>query len=86
MTAHLLIPGWTTTGAASTNKVLGCRIRLSILCARPSTGARSTFYARSETTPEMDRKRIQWAAGDITENRPPLSRWEKTWKARFEED
>jgi len=28
-----------------------------------------------ETTPEMDNKRILWGAGDITENRPPLSRW-----------
>jgi len=23
----------------------------------------------------MDRMRILWSAGDITENRPPLSRW-----------
>jgi hypothetical protein len=23
----------------------------------------------------MDKKRILWAAGDMTENRPPLSRW-----------
>jgi hypothetical protein len=28
-----------------------------------------------ETTPEADRKRIIWGARDITENRPPLSRW-----------
>ena len=28
-----------------------------------------------EVSMETDHKRIQWAAGDITENRPPLSRW-----------
>lgn len=28
-----------------------------------------------ETTSEMDNKRILWAAQDITETRPPLSRW-----------
>jgi hypothetical protein len=26
-------------------------------------------------TVEMDKKRILWAASDMTENRPPLSRW-----------
>ena len=26
-----------------------------------------------EVTPEMYRKRVEWAAGDNTENRPPLS-------------
>ncbi|MEL6792783.1 MAG: short-chain dehydrogenase, partial [Pseudomonadota bacterium] len=35
-----------------------------------------------ETTPEMDRKRIAWAAGDVTDRRPPLSRWHPDWKER----
>jgi hypothetical protein len=30
----------------------------------------------------MDRKRILWGAQDITENRPPLSRWHAEWAAR----
>ncbi|MEM9736150.1 MAG: short-chain dehydrogenase, partial [Pseudomonadota bacterium] len=29
----------------------------------------------NEVTTEMDHKRIRWAAGDIIENRAPLSRW-----------
>ena len=37
-----------------------------------------------EVTPEMDRQRILWAAGDITENRPPLSRWHPGYAERFE--
>ncbi|TPW27854.1 SDR family NAD(P)-dependent oxidoreductase [Martelella alba] len=30
-----------------------------------------------------DEKRILWAAGDIVENRPPLSRWHPTYYERF---
>jgi hypothetical protein len=31
----------------------------------------------------MDRKRIQWAAEDITRNRPALSRWHDDYKDEF---
>ena len=31
----------------------------------------------------LDEKRIAWAAGDITENRPALSRWHPDWAAAF---
>jgi hypothetical protein len=37
----------------------------------------------NEVTAEMDRKRILWGAGDITENRPPLSRWQGDYDAAF---
>ena len=37
-----------------------------------------------ETTWEMDRKRILWSAMDLTERRPPLSRWQPEWKEAFE--
>ena len=40
--------------------------------------AKQDFYILcpdNEVTPEMDRKRILWAAQDLTEGRPPLSRW-----------
>ena len=40
--------------------------------------ARGDFYIicpDNEVNWETDRKRILWAAGDIIENRPPLSRW-----------
>ena len=30
-----------------------------------------------------DNARILWAAGDIAENRPPLSRWHKDYGAAF---
>ena len=36
-----------------------------------------------EVTREIDEKRIAWAAGDIVENRPPLSRWHSDWAEKF---
>ena len=33
-----------------------------------------------EVPVEMDHRRIRWAAGDIVENRPPLSRWHSDFK------
>jgi hypothetical protein len=31
----------------------------------------------------VDNARIAWAAQDITENRPPLSRWHPDWQDAF---
>ncbi len=31
----------------------------------------------------MDRLRIEWAAGDLTHNRPALSRWHPDYEAAF---
>lgn len=48
---------------------------------------RGDFYILcpdNEVTSEMDRKRIAWAAGDLIENRPPLSRWHPDYAPRFE--
>jgi hypothetical protein len=38
----------------------------------------------NEVTRELDERRILWAAGDIVENRPPLSRWHPDHAHRFE--
>jgi hypothetical protein len=51
---------------------------------------RGDFYIicpDDDVTPAMDRKRILWSAGDLTENRPALSRWHPDFAdafARFE--
>ena len=34
---------------------------------------------------ELDERRILWAAGDIVENRPPLSRWHPDYRQAFAE-
>ncbi len=37
----------------------------------------------NEVDRATDEKRILWAAGDIVENRPPLSRWDPEWAGAF---
>jgi NAD(P)-dependent dehydrogenase (short-subunit alcohol dehydrogenase family) len=76
VTAHLLIPGWTTTGTQEHKP--GAWLPEQVVDAMLSGIARGDFYIicpDGEVTAEMDKKRILWAAGDMTENRPPLSRW-----------
>jgi NAD(P)-dependent dehydrogenase (short-subunit alcohol dehydrogenase family) len=89
VTAHLLIPGFTYTGmtarrlpekppAAWTPEQVVDRLLESL--------ARRDFYILcpdNETSAEQDAKRILWAARDIIENRPALSRWHPDWKEAF---
>ncbi len=47
---------------------------------------RGDFYILcpdNDVTPELDRKRIQWAAGDLIEGRPALSRWHPDYAPAF---
>lgn len=39
----------------------------------------------NETTRELDQLRVKWAAEDIVECRPALSRWHPDYKSLFEE-
>ena len=85
VTAHLLIPGMTTTGQREHRP--GAWMPDQVVDVMMAALERGDFYILcpdGEVTPEMDRKRILWAAGDIVENRPALSRWEESFKARFE--
>ena len=48
---------------------------------------RGDFYVLcpdNDVTREIDSRRILWAAQDITENRPALSRWHPDYGAAFE--
>jgi NAD(P)-dependent dehydrogenase (short-subunit alcohol dehydrogenase family) len=84
-TAHLLIPGWTTTGKRA--HVAGAWMPDQVIDVMMTGLQRGDFYilcADDEVTPEMDRKRILWAAGDIVDNRPPLSRWHPDYADAFE--
>lgn len=49
---------------------------------------RGDFYILcpdNEVDRRTDEKRIAWAAGDIAENRPPLSRWHPDYADKFQE-
>jgi NAD(P)-dependent dehydrogenase (short-subunit alcohol dehydrogenase family) len=85
VSAHLLIPGWTTTGDREHKP--GAWLPDQVVDTLMIGLEAGDFYILcpdDETTPEMDRKRILWAAGDITENRSPLSRWDPAYKSAFE--
>jgi NAD(P)-dependent dehydrogenase (short-subunit alcohol dehydrogenase family) len=85
VTAHLLIPGWTTTGKREHKP--GAWLPDQVVDQLVAGLEHGDFYILcpdDEVTPEMDRKRILWGAGDITENRPPLSRWVADYKETFD--
>jgi pyrroline-5-carboxylate reductase len=39
----------------------------------------------NEVTPDVDRRRMEWAVNDMIQNRPALSRWHPDYKDKFEE-
>ena len=76
ITAHLLVPGWTTTGGREHKP--GAWLPDQVVGVLLDALDRGEFYILcpdDEVTPEMDRQRILWAAGDVAESRPALSRW-----------
>jgi len=84
VTAHLLVPGWTTTGRREHKP--GAWLPDQVVETLLAALDRGDFYIvcpDDEVTPEMDRKRILWAAGDIVDNRPPLSRWHPDYTEAF---
>lgn len=86
VSAHLLVPGWTTTGKRA--HAPGAWLPDQVIDLMLAGLARGDFYILcpdNEVTPEMDRKRILWAAHDIVDNRPPLSRWHPDFADAFEE-
>jgi NAD(P)-dependent dehydrogenase (short-subunit alcohol dehydrogenase family) len=88
VTAHLLVPGFTYTGMTrqAAQKPPGAWTAEQVIDFALERLAAGDFYILcpdNEVTREMDVARIAWAAQDITENRPPLSRWHPEWKAAF---
>jgi len=79
VTAHLLIPGWTTTGKNAHRP--GAWLPDQVVERMLEGIEAGSFYIvcpDDEVSEEEDRRRILWGAGDITENRPALSRWDPT--------
>jgi NAD(P)-dependent dehydrogenase (short-subunit alcohol dehydrogenase family) len=91
VTAHLLIPGFTFTGftrARTSEKPAGAWMPEEVIDFMLPALARGDFYILcpdNDVTRGMDEKRIAWAAGDIIENRPALSRWHPDYKDAFAE-
>lgn len=93
VTAHLLVPGYTWTPMNAAGKPDGAERPDEAWTAEQLADffaerlARGDFYMiapDNAVTPALDAARIRWAAGDLTENRPALSRWHPDWKPRFD--
>ena len=87
--AHLLIPGFVFTPLAAqgrTEKPAGAWTAdqtVDFMIARINAGDFYILCPDNDVPRELDEKRIAWAAGDIIENRPPLSRWHPDWADKF---
>lgn len=91
VTAHLFIPGWTFTGLTARNggvKPAGAWTAEETVLFMLDHVRAGEFYIvcpDNEARRELDQLRIMWAAGDVAEGRPALSRWHRDWKSLFEE-
>lgn len=84
VSAHLLVPGWTTTGDAEPKP--GAWMPAQVIDFMVDALGRDEFFIicpDGETSSDMDRKRILWNALDIVHNRPALSRWHPAHKDAF---
>ncbi|MFT0858771.1 SDR family NAD(P)-dependent oxidoreductase [Ancylobacter sp. G4_0304] len=90
VTAHLLIPGFTYTGFTRAKgveeKPAGAWTPDQVVERLDEEMARGTFYILcpdNEVDRATDLKRMRWAAADIVENRPALSRWHPDYADAF---
>jgi NAD(P)-dependent dehydrogenase (short-subunit alcohol dehydrogenase family) len=86
LSAHLLVPGWTTTGDNPHRK--GAWMPAQVIDYLIAALERDAFWIicpDDETTNEMDRKRLMWNALDPILDRPALSRWHPKYAHAFAE-
>ena len=89
VSAHLLIPGFVytpLTARGRSEKPEAAWTPEQTVEFMMDSLERGDFYILcpdNDVDRATDEKRIAWAAGDIIENRPPLSRWHPDWADRF---
>ena len=91
LSAHLLIPGFVFTPLAAKGRAekpaAAWTPEQTVDFMLQSLG-RGDFYILcpdNDVPRQLDERRILWAAQDIIDNRPPLSRWHPDWAERFKE-
>ncbi|MFG1192937.1 SDR family NAD(P)-dependent oxidoreductase [Xanthobacter flavus] len=89
VSARLFIPGFVFTPLAAggrTEKPSGAWTAaqtVDFLLEKLEAGDFYILCPDNDVPRALDEKRIAWAAGDIIENRPPLSRWHKDYAEAF---
>jgi len=89
VSAHLLVPGWTFTSLTArgrTEKPDGAWTPDQVAEFMLESMTRGDFYILcpdNSVSREMDERRIKWAAEDLIQNRPALSRWHPNHEESF---
>jgi hypothetical protein len=89
VTAHLLIPGFVFTGLTARGRTEKPEAAwtpeqtVAFMMTRLEEGDFYILCPDNDVSRALDEKRIAWAAGDIIENRPPLSRWHPDFAEAF---
>ena len=89
ISAHLLIPGHVFTGLTSrgrSEKPDGAwtpEQTVEFMIQSIDAGDFYILCPDNDVPRQLDERRMQWAAGDIIENRPALSRWHKDYAEAF---
>ncbi len=84
ISAHLLVPGWTTTGTIEHKPGAWQPVQVvDYMMEAMSAGSFYIICPDDETTEARDKARILWGAEDITADRPALSRWHPDWQDAF---
>ena len=89
ITAHLLIPGFVFTGLTARGRTekpaaaWTAEQTVDFMLERLAAGDFYILCPDNDVPRALDEKRIAWAAGDIIENRPALSRWHPDYAEAF---
>jgi NAD(P)-dependent dehydrogenase (short-subunit alcohol dehydrogenase family) len=89
ISAHLFIPGFVFTGLTAkgrAEKPAGAwtpEQTVDFMIERVTAGDFYILCPDNDVPRELDERRILWAAGDIVENRPALSRWHPDYAEAF---
>ena len=89
ISAHLLIPGFVFTGLTAKGRTekpaaaWTAEQTIDFMMERLDAGDFYILCPDNDVPRRLDERRVLWAAGDIVENRPPLSRWHPDYAAAF---
>ena len=89
ISAHLFIPGFVFTGLTAkgrSDKPAGAwtpEQTVDFMIERVEAGDFYVLCPDNDVPRQLDERRILWAAGDIVENRPALSRWHPDYAEAF---
>lgn len=89
ISAHLLIPGFVFTNLTAGDRkekpaaAWTPEQTVDFMVEKVSAGDFYILCPDNDVPRALDERRMQWAIGDIVENRPPLSRWHPDYAEKF---